>query len=64
MFIVHLKPFYLSVKESFITRRISIFIVKSFGSCFECEFKAYFTLGVKAKVEFKSNIPIGAITKL
>jgi hypothetical protein len=27
-------------------------------------FKAYFTLGVKAKVEFKSNNPMGAITEI
>jgi hypothetical protein len=27
-------------------------------------FKAYFTLGVKAKVELKLNNPIGAITKI
>jgi hypothetical protein len=38
--------------------------MKSFGSCFECGFKAHFTLGVKAKVEFKSNIPIRVITTI
>jgi hypothetical protein len=38
--------------------------MKSFGRCFECGFKAHFTLGIKAKVEFKSNIPIGAITTI
>jgi hypothetical protein len=27
-------------------------------------FKAYFTLGVKAKIELKSNNPIGAITEI
>ncbi len=27
-------------------------------------FKAYFTLGVKAKVELKSNNPIGEITEV
>ncbi len=38
--------------------------MKSFGRCFECGFKAHFTLGIKAKVEFKSNIPIGEITTI